>query len=341
MSLHGIRTGGAWQKALAPEFAEAGFLPVPLDFGWFSAVKLLLPWSRKRQIDWFRDEHFQKCELYGCSRPSIVAHSFGTYLVASAIKTYMIQFDRLIFCGAIVRRDYPWTQTIDHGLVHRVLNDFGRLDFWARVVAWVVPDAGQSGLRGFDDTAGGRVVQREHPEFRHGDYFYIKNYRERWIPFLRGNDPPERPEFPKPRVNWRVRVTLGALLISCLVGCLLWYFYHYASNPVVPDNAAPDTPAQAVLRLMGVVVDDASHDAISGVTVTILNWKNRDGSLARSESNSRGEFEFNDLIADKVPEFIRLLAHKAGYIDEESHPSAGSGPIRIQLHRDSDAKENE
>jgi len=66
----------------------------------------------------------------------------------------MLKFDQLIFCGAIVRRDYPWSQFIDYDLVRRALNDSARLDFWARVVEWVVPDAGQSGLRGFEDSAG-------------------------------------------------------------------------------------------------------------------------------------------------------------------------------------------
>jgi hypothetical protein len=122
MSLHGIRTRGTWQKELVPELSRAGFIPVPLDYGWFGAVKLLLPWSRQKQVDWFRDEYLKKCDSHQCTRPCMIAHSFGTYLVASSVHKYMIEFDRVIFCGAIVRRDYPWSQLIDHGLVQRALN---------------------------------------------------------------------------------------------------------------------------------------------------------------------------------------------------------------------------
>jgi pimeloyl-ACP methyl ester carboxylesterase len=230
MSLHGIRTRGTWQKDLVPELSKAGFIPVPLDYGWFGAVKLLLIGSREKQVDWFRDEYSKKCAEHRCERPSIIAHSFGTYLVARAIQKYMLEFDRVIFCGSIVRRDYPWSQLIDHGLVRRVLNDFGRLDLWARVVEWVVSNAGQSGLRGFEDAADGRVVQREHPEFGHSDYFYSKNFRERWVPFLQGEDPTERPAVPRPHPNWRARATAAITIAILAILSILIYARSYRTE---------------------------------------------------------------------------------------------------------------
>ena len=38
ISLHGIRTRGPWQKDIAPLLAENGFVPHPLDFGYFMAL---------------------------------------------------------------------------------------------------------------------------------------------------------------------------------------------------------------------------------------------------------------------------------------------------------------
>lgn len=224
ISLHGIRTRGEWQKRFAPELAEAGFIPEPLDYGFFGSMKLLNPLSRRRQVDWFRDEYTRVRQRFPTATISIVAHSMGTYLVARAMEIYKeIEFNRVIFCGAIVRRDYPWSGILSRSQFIRVLNDYGSMDIWARIVQWVVEDAGQSGLRGFQDEATGRVVQRLHSEFRHSDYFYTLNYRNNWIPFLLGTDPPENaPLLPRPH-NWKFIITLAVLAVVIIATIyLLW-----------------------------------------------------------------------------------------------------------------------
>jgi hypothetical protein len=101
-----------------------------------------------------------------------------------------VTVDRLVLCGSIVRRDYPWTRVIHESKqVPEVLNDYGRMDLWAGIVRWFVADAGPSGTEGFIDNASGLVIQREHADFTHSDYFYDLNYDKTWIPFLNGLDP--------------------------------------------------------------------------------------------------------------------------------------------------------
>jgi hypothetical protein len=124
--------------------------------------------------------------------PSIIAHSFGTYIVAKAIEKYVeIRFDRVIFCGSIVRRDFDWDTKIKRGQVGAVLNEYGDKDMWVRL-AQFIPDLGPSGAFGFDHTGSG-VYQRRRPLFQHSDYFYPLNYRENWLPFLRGDSPSAQP----------------------------------------------------------------------------------------------------------------------------------------------------
>jgi pimeloyl-ACP methyl ester carboxylesterase len=122
---------------------------------------LHLPWMRRQRVDWLRDEYTRYSNQLGFTRPSIIAHSFGTYVVARSLEVYGIQFDRIVFCGSIVRRDYPWSKVLDRDLARHVLNDYGRIDVWAWIAEWVARDAGQSGLRGFEDHADGRIIQRE------------------------------------------------------------------------------------------------------------------------------------------------------------------------------------
>ncbi len=237
ITMHGIRTRGAWQKELVPILNDAGYKSVPLDYGCFLAFQMLIPGLRQRKIDWFRDQHEQICVRERVDRPSIIAHSFGTYLVARAMQKYPpVKFDRVILCGAIVQRGYPWSNISANDQVRAVLNDFGRMDFWAGIVAWGVSDAGDSGRKGFQDEAAGVVVQIDHPEFHHGDYFFRGNYKESWIPFLRSEPQRRIHASSKPVTNWRFRIAISILIFMLAVIAyfiIQWLIYR-------PQKAAED-----------------------------------------------------------------------------------------------------
>jgi pimeloyl-ACP methyl ester carboxylesterase len=218
ISIHGIRTRGEWQKLLTRAMGRE-FTHEPWDYGDFSFLRLLRPGQRARQIDRFRDDYHRMRTDCGAI-PSVVAHSFGTYIVANAMEKYPeICFDQMIFCGSIVPPDFRWSG-FDEQRFARMLHDYGCLDIWAKLVEWVVPDAGGSGSWGFKDKAGGRIVERQHPLFDHSSYFYLGNFTENWIPFLSGRDPRSQPV---PRLQeirkWKVRLValLGAVLLAGLV----------------------------------------------------------------------------------------------------------------------------
>jgi hypothetical protein len=256
-SLHGIRTRGAWQKAdLTRVLSEAGFDHLALDFGFFRALRLLRPAVRRRQVDWFRDRY--TAEMRGrSSLPSVIAHSFGTYIVAEAMRIYPeVCFSQIILCGSIVRQDFPWSKLTDAGQVWRVLNDFGRRDFWAGIVVWVVGDAGSSGVEGFSDTAGGRVIQRSHPDWRHSDFFYELNYRRNWTHFLQGNSPGPPGTAAGGTTNWRFRLAVLTCLVVllCLVGLAirgsrLWSGIRHHPSPPVSSLQPLPTPATVSVAL--------------------------------------------------------------------------------------------
>jgi hypothetical protein len=140
-----------------------------------------------------------------------------------------IRFERIILCGSIVRRDYPWRQRFERGQVQRVLNDYGRRDIWVRVAETVIEDAGSSGYRGFDDSADPRLIQRRHAHWRHSDYFYALNYDRNWIPFLAGVHDPDTGDVPAPRrTNWRFRMFQGVAALV-LAGAAYWLWRRYGA----------------------------------------------------------------------------------------------------------------
>ena len=140
ISLHGIRTRGTWQKELS-DALSASFTYAPLDFGFFSALKLLSPKRRRQRIDWFREEYTKLCRKHDDKTPCVIAHSLGSYIVARSMQIYPeIKFDRIILCGSIVHPAFPWSKLNEQ--FNRVLNDCGHADFWSKVVGWGVGDSG-------------------------------------------------------------------------------------------------------------------------------------------------------------------------------------------------------
>jgi len=221
ISLHGIRTRGTWQKQLSSALSRNGFVYEPLDYGFFRGIQLVLPFMRDRKKKWLLEQYTNAIRQHS-NPPSVIAHSFGTYLVARTMQKYdEIRFDRVIFCGSIVEKAYPWTAMLDAGRVTRVLNDYGGKDRWARAAEWFINDSGPSGANGFTDIASGRVLNKSRPEFRHSDFFYQTNYERTWIPFLSGTDPTQILDVPRRPTNWKFRITLSLILLVLLILAVL------------------------------------------------------------------------------------------------------------------------
>jgi pimeloyl-ACP methyl ester carboxylesterase len=185
MSIHGIRTRGVWQKDLAPKLARNGFVPYALDYGEFSALKLLLGSARASKLEWLRTEYERVTAEAQVTRPSIIAHSFGTYLVADLLRKYPeLVFDKIILAGSIVDCSFDWGSLIDTGQVNLVRNDYGSLDRWPRIAGWCIPRSGASGTRGFT-TAHPALIQKQFPHHGHSDYFHRNHFEHYWIPTLK------------------------------------------------------------------------------------------------------------------------------------------------------------
>jgi serine/threonine protein kinase len=189
-TMHGIRTQAKWQRAFAEVAAEHG-LHVHLDrwnFGYFSVVRFMMPWARRAKVRWFRDTYQAEFgNLVAGNRttelPSIVAHSFGTYILGNALLRYpYLRFNKVLLCGSILPASFPWDRLLERGQIQSVRNEFGSEDIWTRCVDWFVPGTGPSGLLGFRDHHE-RLEQERFP-FEHSEYFQRAHMESRWLPFL-------------------------------------------------------------------------------------------------------------------------------------------------------------
>lgn len=246
ITVHGIRTHAQWQRRLADHLQDAGFRASVPSYGWLWIFGLLSKSGRENKIAWFLLEYDRLTKGGTAEPPSVIAHSMGTYIVATAMERFeRIRFNRVIFCGSIVRRDYSWTRRRQAGQIQKVLNDCGRRDLWVGLVEWWVKLSGPSGRAGFSDLAEGCVSNEVH-EFRHSDYFTEENYTKRWIPFLRGEDRKPLTVEPKPALNWkywlrRAIQTTVLLAIFVVLAPVLQTFFRCHDWPW---DAAPSLPAE-------------------------------------------------------------------------------------------------
>src|SRR5206468_4064169 len=140
ITVHGIRTFGLWQERLeellklaAMEKAVATRVDVfNYKYGYFSIVAFLIPFLRWLVTRRFRRDMLEVVERGNWARIDIVAHSFGTHLVAWGL--YGIRPERrpkihtIVLAASVLKPGFPWRDLMGN-CVHRVVNDCGTKDW--------------------------------------------------------------------------------------------------------------------------------------------------------------------------------------------------------------------
>lgn len=194
VSVHGVESTGDWhERVIAPGFdGIAGLIHKPHNYGKFRAWKVFIGPLRNRQIRKFYKKIDQFHQQHPDIRPSVVAHSFGTYIVTRALARYpAIKLNRLVLCGSIVERAYDWKTMLESRRVHGVRNEVAGDDpvvrlFRSRVMRRLVPYSGPTGIDGFGHKYSG-FEEATFKEFSHCSHFeaplHCKTF---WVPYIRG-----------------------------------------------------------------------------------------------------------------------------------------------------------
>jgi pimeloyl-ACP methyl ester carboxylesterase len=186
MLTHGINTHGAWQKTALEVFADAAITTRAFE-KYISVPAFLMPWKRKAWValflEWYgtkvRELHLDLDDPF--QRPSIVAHSFGTWFVLQCmLKHPEVRADKLILLGGIVPLDFPFHELFLRDQVQSVRNECGWGDVWAGMVQRVVPGTGPSGRVGFKQLDVRGLSDHSYEGFEHSDYFY-KQHMAEWV----------------------------------------------------------------------------------------------------------------------------------------------------------------
>lgn len=180
--IHGIRDVGYWTQRIARRVVQAAapgqvFATETSSYGYFPMLSFLLPWRRRRKVEWLMDQYTQACALYPNALDNFhfVGHSNGTYLLARALADYpACRFNRVVFAGSVVRRQYRWDRALAAGRVKQVLNYVATGDvvvaLFPKAFQWVgyfdMGSAGHDGFAATHDTPA--VTDVRHVRGMHG-----------------------------------------------------------------------------------------------------------------------------------------------------------------------------
>jgi len=199
MSIHGIRTHAEWQNTLSETLSAAGIQFRNRRFGYYPVASFVRDAKNQKHVDdfvtWYQQAvaAARKVNLDDPSaRPSIIGHSFGSFVVGYAMLKYPeIKFDKIIFCGCILPPDFDWHTLFVRDQVARVRNECGGKDIWAASAKYFVRGTGAAGRTGF-----GGLSNRCRDEFydyqKHSDFFTPNHIEQTWLPFLKLPPPQHR-----------------------------------------------------------------------------------------------------------------------------------------------------
>jgi len=258
--VHGIRDEGYWTQKLAQRVKFLGrekqrnIASVASGYGYFPMLPFLLPWGRRSKVEWLIDQYTEALALYPEAAFSYIGHSNGTYLLARALQDCpCLHFNRVVFAGSVVRREYDWSSMLETGRVRGVLNYVATAD-------WVVAcfpklmqdlrlqDIGSAGHDGFLQSlqTSPSGLQQVYVAGDHGAAIGEPRWDELAEFVLDGTVPPLTND--NHRAWWVVALGKMPILVWALLGAVLvacgWEIANWGAEP---------SPTNVTARVLGLI----------------------------------------------------------------------------------------
>lgn len=181
--VHGIRDFALWQNSVRSSLEKAGFIVEATNYGRLNLIRFLMPfrWVRAYAIQAVAKQIRMVEHRHPNKHISVIAHSFGTYVIASLLRDeFDTRFHRMIFCGSVVRYDFPFEQCVGR-FEPELLNEVGTADVWPAIAESVTAGYGSAGTYGFRRPF---VRDRWHNGAAHGFFLTPEFANKFWVPFL-------------------------------------------------------------------------------------------------------------------------------------------------------------
>ena len=198
--VHGIRTRAPWYSGVEKVLSDANFVVARSNYGRLGVLRFLIPIPFLFRI--FAAKEVERdireaMKKHKTDRVSIIAHSFGTYLITWLLqKRGDLKFKTIIFCGSVVKYNFPFQYFGDH--FDKIVNDVGTADVWpvlAEIATWGYGSTGSYGI----NRPG--ILDRYHRGYTHSMFLREAFCRDWWLPVLKG-DEPKAADDPVPPPSW-------------------------------------------------------------------------------------------------------------------------------------------
>ena len=213
--VHGINTYAVWQERLARKLTTiSGITVYPIGYGRFDFLRFLCPFTRRFPINHVLEELRSIRIKHPTADISVVAHSFGTYIISKILSEESdIRLHRIQLCGSIIAHKFKWSKVASK-ISGLVVNDAGTNDYWPVVATMATWGYGATGTFGFKTC---HVTDRFH-KCGHSDFFNDHHLRKYWVPLIiDGYVKPSRWTAARSSPGWRISL-LNVFPLKSLVG---------------------------------------------------------------------------------------------------------------------------
>jgi len=224
--IHGIRTHAAWQERLRSLIRQHDPTSkvVPLKYGYFDVLSFLCPlFTRQGPLRRITAELRSAIANHQDHELVVIAHSFGTYLVAEAFRRdEELRVARLLLCGSVIEPNYEWNARKRQLMEQEVLNEVGTRDVWPVLATTATWGFGPSGTFGF----GSANVRDRFHDGGHSDFFNTDFMEKFWVPFvLKGTIEEPRVEASRPEVPFWLSLLSVVHVKYMVVVCFALFCY--------------------------------------------------------------------------------------------------------------------
>ena len=161
VTIHGLYSRAEWNMNVLPVASSQGWIVAPYIYDKNDYNLIFNSTKRREIIERFRNWIYEIRRKYQ-TNVSVVAHSFGTYIIAKYISEFgsddcPVTFDSIILLGSIIKSDFNW-DLYKGSVVGRVLNMVAPQDEiikympekeWKRIIG-IDQICGRTGRDGFN-----------------------------------------------------------------------------------------------------------------------------------------------------------------------------------------------
>jgi len=195
VTVHGLNSEADWNQKIAPIASSQGWIFAPYVYKTNKPDLLFKKGKRSKVVDDFREWLFDIYRKYE-GNVSIIAHSFGTYIVGAYLSGFdeneypPVTFNSVILTGSILSRDFDWEKYrgFSVGSVYNMIapnDEYVRFMPETNLTKYIGMSTifGKAGLKGFTSDSK-MLTQSTNTIFNHTNTIKSDIIETKWMPFL-------------------------------------------------------------------------------------------------------------------------------------------------------------